>query len=115
LFIFGMKRYGRAPPFLRATGREQARSVLAALAGDMEAASRAEPQLPETGICSTGPIRIKSTIAVVAASCCGGLVPAETEACCADDVVAKAGGEAGCGCPSTPILEPVAAGCCTGS
>jgi len=52
-FIVGMKSYGRAPTFLLRTGYEQARSVVAALVGDHEAARRVELVLPETGVCST--------------------------------------------------------------
>jgi thioredoxin reductase len=52
LFIVGMKSYGRAPTFLLRTGYEQVRSVLAALAGDLDAASRVDFVLPETGACS---------------------------------------------------------------
>jgi hypothetical protein len=37
-----------------ATGFEQARSVVAAIAGDQEAADRVELDLPETGVCSVG-------------------------------------------------------------
>ena len=47
-----MKSYGRAPTFLLRTGYEQVRSVVAALAGDWEAARRVELVLPETGVCS---------------------------------------------------------------
>lgn len=36
-----------------ATGYEQARSVVAALAGDMRAADDLQLELPETGVCST--------------------------------------------------------------
>jgi len=53
-FIVGMKSYGRAPTFLLRTGYEQVRSVVAALAGDLDAASRVELVLPETGACSLG-------------------------------------------------------------
>ena len=53
VFIVGMKSYGRAPTFLLLTGYEQVRSVVAALAGDWEAAKRVELVLPETGVCST--------------------------------------------------------------
>ena len=49
----GMKSYGRAPTFLLATGYEQVRSVVAALAGDQEAADTVHLELPETGVCST--------------------------------------------------------------
>lgn len=53
IFIVGMKSYGRAPTFLLLTGYEQVRSVVAALAGDWDAAKRVELVLPETGVCST--------------------------------------------------------------
>ncbi|GAB4514956.1 MAG: FAD-dependent oxidoreductase [Anaerolineae bacterium] len=52
-YIVGMKSYGRAPTFLLATGYEQVRSVVAALAGDWEAARDVQLCLPETGVCST--------------------------------------------------------------
>ncbi|WP_440108617.1 NAD(P)-binding domain-containing protein [Paenibacillus sp. QZ-Y1] len=52
LYIVGMKSYGRAPTFLMATGYEQVRSVVAFLAGDLEAAAQVELDLPETGVCS---------------------------------------------------------------
>ncbi|MBO9332776.1 FAD-dependent oxidoreductase [Achromobacter xylosoxidans] len=50
VFVVGMKSYGRAPTFLMLTGYEQVRSVVAALAGDLEAAKRVELVLPETGV-----------------------------------------------------------------
>ena len=46
-----MKSYGRAPSFLALTGFEQARSIVAAIAGDDEAAARVELVLPESGVC----------------------------------------------------------------
>ena len=52
-YIVGMKSYGRAPTFLLATGYEQARSVVAALAGDWQAARDVRLNLPETGVCVT--------------------------------------------------------------
>ena len=52
-YIIGMKSYGRAPTFLMATGYEQARSVVAALCGDWEAARAVRLNLPETGVCVT--------------------------------------------------------------
>jgi hypothetical protein len=52
-YAIGAKSYGRAPNFLMATGYEQARSVVAALAGDADAADQVELELPETGVCST--------------------------------------------------------------
>ncbi|MCW5252514.1 NAD(P)-binding domain-containing protein [Streptomyces sp. SHP 1-2] len=51
VYLVGMKSYGRAPTFLAMTGHEQARSVAAALAGDLESADRVELTLPETGVC----------------------------------------------------------------
>jgi len=52
-FAVGAKSYGRAPTFLLATGYEQARSVVAALAGDWAAARDVRLELPETGVCSS--------------------------------------------------------------
>ncbi len=52
-YVIGMKSYGRAPTFLMLTGYEQARSVVAAIAGDMAAARDVRLVLPETGVCST--------------------------------------------------------------
>ena len=72
LYIIGMKSYGRAPTFLLMTGYEQARSVVAALAGDWEAARRVELELPETGVCS-GPVAAGG---VTGASCCAPAVAA---------------------------------------
>jgi hypothetical protein len=51
-FIIGSKSYGRAPTFLLLTGYEQARSVVAALAGDWQAARDVQLVLPQTGVCS---------------------------------------------------------------
>lgn len=53
-YAVGMKSYGRAPTFLLATGHEQLRSVVAALAGDWDAARDVRLELPETGVCATG-------------------------------------------------------------
>ncbi len=50
-YLAGMKSYGRAPTFLALTGFEQVRSIVAAIAGDSEAAARVELTLPETGVC----------------------------------------------------------------
>ncbi|MFN4210462.1 MAG: flavoprotein, partial [Devosia sp.] len=79
--------------FLMATGYEQARSVVAELAGDPVAARQVHLVLPETGVCSV-------PAAEATSSCCGG--PASTaSSCCAADEAAKAEGEAGCGCGSS--------------
>ena len=52
-YVVGAKSYGRAPTFLLATGYEQVRSVVAALAGDWDAARDVRLELPETGVCSS--------------------------------------------------------------
>ncbi|WP_327033036.1 NAD(P)-binding domain-containing protein [Micromonospora ureilytica] len=54
-YAVGMKSYGRAPTFLMATGYEQVRSVVAALAGDWAAARDVQLDLPETGVCNSNP------------------------------------------------------------
>jgi hypothetical protein len=71
LYVVGSKSYGRAPTFLLATGYEQARSVVAMLAGDVAAAERVELELPETGVCSVPVVETKSSCcAPKAKSCC---------------------------------------------
>lgn len=94
-YTIGIKSYGRAPTFLLLTGYEQARSVAAALAGDLAAADAVELTLPETGICETDLLED-------GAACCGGPAPieiaAKLDACCVKDVVAKQAGKSGCGC-----------------
>ena len=55
-YAIGVKSYGRAPTFLLATGYEQARSVVAALAGDWAAARDVQLDLPETGVCTSDPL-----------------------------------------------------------
>jgi hypothetical protein len=67
IYVVGMKSYGRAPTFLLRTGYEQVRSVVAALAGDWEAARRLELVLPETGVCG----RRAAPAPAVASACCG--------------------------------------------
>ncbi|WP_298255011.1 FAD-dependent oxidoreductase [Bradyrhizobium sp.] len=92
-YLAGIKSYGRAPTFLMITGYEQVRSIAADIAGDKEAAARVELQLPETGVCTRSGVEGAS-----ASGCCGGPVPANVDACCADDASAKATGKTGCGC-----------------
>ncbi|MFE9656689.1 FAD-dependent oxidoreductase [Micromonospora sp. NPDC006431] len=65
-YAVGMKSYGRAPTFLMATGYEQVRSVVAALAGDWAAARDIQLDLPETGVCNSNPADSSGTD-----SCCG--------------------------------------------
>src|SRR5688572_12356491 len=129
VYIVGMKSYGRAPTFLLLTGYEQVRSVVAAIAGDWEAASRVELVLPETGVCITqfadedaaqstatsccvaAPAAAATPVQAVAASaatgCCGGPAPAGVEACCVQDADARATGKSGCGCSCGSVrIEP---------
>lgn len=63
-YIIGMKSYGRAPTFLMLTGYEQARSVVAAIAGDWQSAREVQLELPETGVCV-------SDLSGEGAACCG--------------------------------------------
>ncbi|RAO50188.1 hypothetical protein GAR06_00701 [Micromonospora saelicesensis] len=65
-YAVGMKSYGRAPTFLMATGYEQVRSVVAALANDWAAARDVQLDLPETGVCNSNPDE-----SATADSCCG--------------------------------------------
>jgi hypothetical protein len=96
-YAIGAKSYGRAPNFLLATGYEQARSVAAALAGDLAAADDVQLELPQTGVCST------QFEPVAASSCCGGPPKARADACCVRDEVAKDEGKAGCGCGGAAV------------
>lgn len=70
-YAIGAKSYGRAPNFLLATGYEQARSVVAALAGDLGAADDVQLELPETGVCSVDLAGPASTRAPASSACCG--------------------------------------------
>ena len=121
LYTVGVKSYGRAPTFLMATGFEQVRSVVAAIAGDIEAADRVELELPETGVCSSSG---STTDGVGSASCCGTSEPVAVSL-----PVKKAAGGCGTSSCSTPAskAEPVvaaaavaataaatSAGCCGG-
>ncbi len=101
LFVIGMKSYGRAPTFLMLTGYEQARSVVAAIAGDWDAARRVELVLPETGACSSD--RSPTT----ALSACCGSAPAEPVAV---TIGALAGSRPAVTIPVAPAPE---ASCCS--
>lgn len=93
-YAVGAKSYGRATNFLLATGHEQARSVVAALAGDLVAADEVQLELPETGVCSVQFDEASSGCctpaadepAAVVSACCGGPAPkaevAKSAACC---------------------------------
>lgn len=108
-YVIGAKSYGRAPNFLLATGYEQARSVVAALDGDMDAADDVRLELPETGVCST------DFAPKAATACCCGPAPEPENACCMKDAQAKAAGKSGCGCgpAATPAPPKPVAACCS--
>lgn len=81
-YFAGMKAYGRAPTFLMLTGYEQVRSIVADIAGDIEAARRVELVLPETGVCS-GPGPSAPEAISSGAGCCGPAPVATASGCCA--------------------------------
>ena len=93
LYTVGVKSYGRAPTFLMATGFEQVRSVVAAIAGDLEAADRVELDLPETGVCSIGEVPSEAE-----GSCCGKPT--------AEPPPGQAAVASGCGTSSCGTLKP---------
>lgn len=84
-YMVGMKSYGRAPTFLMLTGYEQVRSVVAALAGDWEAARNVELVLPDTGVCSGGGAKTGSAKASGGCGC--DAVGAEINAAIAFDAI----------------------------
>lgn len=111
-FSIGAKSYGRAPNFLMATGFEQARSVVAALAGDMEAADAVRLALPQTGVCAS---RLPGEDAQPSGSCGGpsGTALGIAAACCGPAQAPAAKAAASC-CGSAPAPQPnAAASCCS--
>ncbi|CAL9549899.1 NAD(P)-binding domain-containing protein [Streptomyces sp. enrichment culture] len=76
VYLVGMKSYGRAPTFLATTGYEQVRSVVAAIAGDLDSADRVELALPETGVCGgAGLFDTPGTRQTDRGGCCAGPEP----------------------------------------
>jgi len=106
-YAVGAKSYGRAPNFLMATGYEQARSVVAAIAGDLAAADDVQLELPETGVCSVD--LASPDLTGGAGACCGGPPKTDATACCVLDEAKKSEGEAGCGCGTKPAAVSVVA------
>jgi hypothetical protein len=100
-YTVGVKSYGRAPTFLMATGFEQVRSVVAAIAGDLVAADRVELELPETGVCGI-PVQTEVT---GANACCG---PAAAPSAVSEAASAASSAQ-------VPASAPAAAGCATSS
>lgn len=110
-YAIGAKSYGRAPNFLMATGYEQARSVVAALAGDLRAADDVQLELPETGVCSSD---FSDPDGAAGGACCGGPVTTAVGASVgvAEPRVAQSGG-ACCGGPvKTMTATPARSTCC---
>ncbi len=118
VYIVGMKSYGRAPTFLLLTGYEQVRSVVAALAGDWDAARRVELTLPETGVCITQfddgqpaaacctaeqPLAATNAAPTALAGCCP--APPAAPAACSSDAGSR------CGSAPAPTARPTAT-CC---
>lgn len=102
LYVVGMKSYGRAPTFLMLTGYEQVRSVAAALAGDWDAARDVQLVLPETGVCSTGPLAERGV------ACCGteAATPAgEASACCGEPAPETAAASSCCGDSAPRVIQ----------
>jgi thioredoxin reductase len=95
-YAIGSKSYGRAPNFLLATGYEQARSVVAALAGDLAAADEVQLKLPETGVCVTD-----FAASETGGGCCAPAAEATT------DEAPNAGG-----CCPAPVRQPFKSRCC---
>ena len=82
-YTIGVKSYGRAPTFLLLTGYEQARSVAAAIAGDIVAADQVSLVLPETGICEDGFVDAQGRCCppvTAEVACCTPTVPASNGA-----------------------------------
>lgn len=111
-YAIGAKSYGRAPNFLMATGYEQARSVVAALAGDLRAADDVQLELPETGVCSSD---FGDPDAATGGACCGGPVKTAVgaSAAVAEPRVAQGGG-ACCGGPAKPVTGTSTRSACCG-
>jgi thioredoxin reductase len=116
----GAKSYGRAPNFLMATGYEQARSVVAALAGDIAAADDVQLTLPQTGVCSSD-LQIGSQDEAATACCSAEVKPARST-CCAvekpkEEVLTQASGCCGSSKASAKAITgaaiEVATGCCS--
>jgi hypothetical protein len=100
-YAAGIKSYGRAPTFLRATGYEQVRSIAAHLAGDVAAANDIRLVLPETGVCSTHLMAEDDT----RGGCCGSQHSAPVDRCRKDDAGAECGGYARAGSAAATAIK----------
>jgi hypothetical protein len=119
-YAIGAKSYGRAPNFLMATGYEQARSVVAALAGDIAAADDVQLELPQTGVCSSD-LQVEGQEASATGCCAADPQPAKSTCCAVEkpkqEVVARASGCCGSSKArpnaTTGAAIDVATGCCS--
>ena len=102
-YAIGVKSYGRAPTFLLATGYEQARSVVAALAGDWTAARDVQLELPETGVCSSS-----LPDGTADSACCGTPVGRPAAVGAGRGLATGLSG----GLISLPVVEQTSTGCC---
>lgn len=93
-----------------ATGFEQAHSVVAAIAGDLEAADRIELDLRETGVCGLG----MDDTPGAESSCCGDASVTATV------TIAASAPKGGCGTnacgakPIVPVSTAATTACCCG-
>lgn len=114
-YAIGVKSYGRAPTFLLATGYEQARSVVAALAGDWTAARDVQLDLPETGVCNSNQ-PVDSDRIEESGGCCGTTVAQAPAASGRGLSTGIAGGLLSTPLPLLPVAGPAqdvqAGGCC---
>lgn len=107
LYVVGMKSYGRAPTFLAMTGYEQVRSVVAMLAGDVEAAERVDLVLPDTGVCGGSGLYDDPTNSAGGGGCCTpqlAITPVELKPLSARELTVIELGKAD--------TQPAAGGCC---
>ncbi|MEH1129370.1 NAD(P)-binding domain-containing protein [Micromonospora sp. CPCC 206061] len=114
-YAIGVKSYGRAPTFLLATGHEQARSVVAALAGDWQAAREVRLDLPETGVCNSNQ-PLDSDRIEESGGCCGTTVAQAPAASGRGLSTGIAGGVLATPLPLLPVAgqanDEQAGGCC---
>jgi len=125
-YMVGAKSYGRATNFLLATGHEQVRSVVAALAGD-PVADDVQLVLPETGVCSTQFDEASSACCMTSEAAeadsqsggcgdsgCGGPSKQRNDACCGVDEKIKDAGGSGCGSAASKAAteRAKASACC---
>ena len=108
------RRRARRNVVLLALGCAAAVAIL--LAAWPKSPRRVELVLPETGVCAGPGLKAAGT-ASTTSGCCGGPEIADASACCVEDEVAKASGDAGCGCAAPNLTSGATAKdtCCAPS